>query len=162
MSEHSGVEAFIGGLNYTMLVVTCRADDQPAGCLVGFTTQTSIDPPRFLVCLSRTNVTTRVAARAEHLAVHQLGREDVDLARLFGEHTAEDENKFTRCAWTDGPHGVPILDRAVAWMVGRVLSIGDGGDHAEFLLEPVDGHRRRYARALMFTDLPHLDPGQEA
>jgi len=162
MTDSSGVEAFIGGLNYTMLVVTCHADGRRAGCLVGFTTQTSIDPPRFLVCLSRANVTTRVAARAEYLAVHQLGLQDVDLARLFGEHTAEEEDKFSQCAWSDGPHGVPILDRAAAWMVGRVLSISDGGDHAEFQLEPVAGHRRSYARPLTLTDLPPMDPGQEA
>jgi flavin reductase (DIM6/NTAB) family NADH-FMN oxidoreductase RutF len=162
MSEQSDFEAFIGGLNYTMLVVTCRADEQRAGCLIGFSTQTSIDPPRFLVCLSRSNVTTRVAARAEYLAVHQLTREDVDLARLFGEKTGEDEDKFAQCAWSDGPHGVPILDRAPAWMVGRILSIGDGGDHAEFLLEPVESRRRVYARPLTLTDLPSLEPGQEA
>jgi flavin reductase (DIM6/NTAB) family NADH-FMN oxidoreductase RutF len=162
MTDSPGVEAFIDGLNYTMLVVTCSADGQRAGCLVGFTTQTSIDPPRFLVCLSRSNVTTRVAARAQYLAVHQLALQDVDLARLFGEHTGEEEDKFTRCAWRDGPHGVPILDRAAAWMVGRVLSIGNGGDHAEFLLEPVAAHRNSDARALTLADLPPLDPGQEA
>jgi flavin reductase (DIM6/NTAB) family NADH-FMN oxidoreductase RutF len=40
------------GLDYTMVVVTAQADAGPAGCLVGFSTQSSIDPPRFLVCLS--------------------------------------------------------------------------------------------------------------
>jgi flavin reductase (DIM6/NTAB) family NADH-FMN oxidoreductase RutF len=162
MSEPSDADAFFAGLNYTMLVVTCRAGDQRAGCLIGFSTQTSIDPPRFLVCLSRNNVTTKVAAQAQYLGVHQLGREDLDLARLFGEHTAEDEDKFAQCAWTDGPHGVPILERAPAWLVGRVLSIGDGGDHAEFLLAPVATRRRVFARPLTLTDLPHLEPGHEA
>ena len=59
-----GVDAFEGIVSTfdgPMFVVTARADDEQDGCLVGFTTQCSIDPPRFLVCLSEKNRTTRIA-----------------------------------------------------------------------------------------------------
>ena len=39
-----------------------RGDGEPLGCLVGFTTQASIDPPRFIACLSHKNRTFRAAA----------------------------------------------------------------------------------------------------
>ena len=39
------------------LVVTAAAGDDREGCLVGFATQASIDPPRILVCLSVENAT---------------------------------------------------------------------------------------------------------
>jgi len=52
-------EALVGDLEYPMFVVTARADGEPLGCLVGFATQTSIDPPRFAVCLSHRNRTFR-------------------------------------------------------------------------------------------------------
>jgi flavin reductase (DIM6/NTAB) family NADH-FMN oxidoreductase RutF len=162
MSEHTGVEAFTAGLNYTMLVVTCRDHDVRAGCLVGFHTQTSIDPVRLLVCLSRNNVTTRVAARAEYLALHQLASADADLAELFGEHSAEETDKFAVCDWSDGPHGVPVLDRAAAWLVGRIASVSDGGDHAVFALDPVAAGRRCDSPSLSLADLPPLQPGQQA
>jgi flavin reductase (DIM6/NTAB) family NADH-FMN oxidoreductase RutF len=40
----------MGSLDYPMLVVTAAAAGERAGCLVGFATQASIDPARFLVC----------------------------------------------------------------------------------------------------------------
>ena len=51
-----GTEAFeelVALLNYPMFVVTTQANDTAAGCLVGFASQTSIHPPRFLVGISR-------------------------------------------------------------------------------------------------------------
>ena len=41
--------SFVSGLDYPMFVVTAAADGRRAGCLVGFTSQVSIDPPRLLV-----------------------------------------------------------------------------------------------------------------
>jgi flavin reductase (DIM6/NTAB) family NADH-FMN oxidoreductase RutF len=46
-----------------MLIVTAEADGQRAGGLVGFATHCSIDPPRFLLCLSRRNRTYGGAVR---------------------------------------------------------------------------------------------------
>jgi flavin reductase (DIM6/NTAB) family NADH-FMN oxidoreductase RutF len=45
-------EKLVSLLDYPMYVVTTRVDDESAGCLVGFTSQVSIGPPRFLVGLS--------------------------------------------------------------------------------------------------------------
>ena len=60
-----GTEAFeqlVALLNYPMFVVTTEVGGTPAGCLVGFASQASIHPPRFLVGLSTKNHTFRVAA----------------------------------------------------------------------------------------------------
>ena len=65
-------DAFVGGLDYPVFVVTTVHEDVRAGCLVGFTTQASIDPPRFLVCLSVKNDTYSVARHVRELAVHVL------------------------------------------------------------------------------------------
>ena len=67
-----------------MLIVTAEVDGERAGCLVGFATQCSIQPPRFLVCLSRRNHTFRVAIRADTLTVHVVGPGDRALAARFG------------------------------------------------------------------------------
>ena len=52
-------EQMVSLLDYPMYVVTTRADGQSAGCLVGFTSQVSIEPRRFLVGLSKRNHTYR-------------------------------------------------------------------------------------------------------
>ncbi len=156
------LDAFVRGLDYTMLLVTTRHERARSGALVGFSTQTSIDPFRFLVCLSHKNLTTRVAEGATHLAVHQFGPDQLALARLFGEHSGDDVDKFARCAWTDGPEGVPILDGCPAWMVGEITARLDLGDHHGMLLAPVAAARARDSGAVTFSELPDLDPGHEA
>lgn len=123
-------------LDYLMLVVTTVSDEERAGCLVGFSTQCSIDPGRYLVCLSDKNRTTRVASAADALAVHFLPGTAGDLAELFGGTTGDDIDKFTRCDWHPGPRGLPILDDCGRWFAGRILERRTLGDHVGFLLEP--------------------------
>jgi flavin reductase (DIM6/NTAB) family NADH-FMN oxidoreductase RutF len=129
--------AIVGSLEYPMFVVTARAGDEPLGCLVGFATQASIEPPRFAVCLSHTNRTYRRGRDAEFLGVHCLPAGADELAELFGGQTGDEVDKFARTAWHDGPGGVPILDACEDWFAGRVLQRMDAGDHDVFLLEPI-------------------------
>jgi len=131
-------EALVGELNYPVFIVTVAHGGTRDGCLIGFAAQVSIDPQRFLACLSDKNRTYRVAADgAEHLAVHVVPPDAHDLAELFGGRTGDDIDKFERCDWHEGPHGQPILDRCPTWFVGRVLERTRLGDHVGFLLEPV-------------------------
>jgi len=161
-----GVDAFeqlVGLLNYPMFVVTARADDTMAGCLVGFASQTSINPPRFLVGLSKKNHTFRVATDASHLAVHVFAREQFDVVELFGSKTGDEINKFDRCSWHLGPAGTPILDDAAAWFVGKIVDRFSLGDHVGHLLEPVDGRPpHELEHWVSFGDVQELQPGHEA
>ena len=112
----------VGGLEYPMFIVTARAGDEPLGCLVGFATQMSIDPPRFAVCLSHENRTLRRGRDARVPRRPLPSRADADaLAELFGGETADEVDKFARCAWHAGPEDVPILDDCANWFVGRVV-----------------------------------------
>jgi flavin reductase (DIM6/NTAB) family NADH-FMN oxidoreductase RutF len=161
-----GDESFdrlVGLLDNTMFVVTTEADGEPSGCLVGFATQASIHPPRFLAGISRTNHTCRVAARSDYLAVHVVQRRHIDLARLFGGETGDRVNKFDLCSWRNGPQGMPILDDAAAWFVGKTLERIDLGDHIGYLLEPVTGALPGPLGDLISsTDVADLAPGHKA
>ena len=154
--------AFVRALDYPMYVVTTRAGDDLGGCLVGFATQTSIDPPRFLVCISEANATARTVAAATHVAVHLLRRTDKGLARLFGEQSEDWTDKFAQCAWHEGPHGVPVLDDAAAWLVGEIIDRLDVGDHRGLLLRPVDSSEQSAGDVLTFQQLSDLDAGHPA
>ncbi|MCV7381676.1 flavin reductase [Mycobacterium alsense] len=161
-----GSEAFeklVSLLNYPMYVVTTRADGVSAGCLVGFATQTSIHPPRFMVGLSTKNHTFRVASGASHLAVHLFDREHLDVAELFGTQTGDTVDKFGRCSWRPGPAQLPILEDAAAWFVGKIVDRFSLGDHVGHLLEPVDGRPPQdLERWVSFGDVRDLQPGHEA
>jgi flavin reductase (DIM6/NTAB) family NADH-FMN oxidoreductase RutF len=58
-------DAFVAGLDYPMFVVTTAHDGERAGCLVGFTTQVSLHPPRLLEDCPRRMV-GRVLLRQEY------------------------------------------------------------------------------------------------
>lgn len=144
-------------------VVTTQADGQPSGCLVSFATQTSVQPPSFMIVVPRNSHTREVASRSEHLAVHVLSQRDVVLAELFGSQTDDQNNKFDRCSWRAGPQGMPILDEAVAWFIGRTVYWIDIGDHVAYILEPVAGWAPECSEDLLYlSDLNDLGPAQKA
>lgn len=152
----------VATLDYPMYVVTTTAGEERAGCLVGFTSQCSIDPPLFAVWLSKKNHTYRVARGAEILAVHALGGEERELAELFGQHTGDEVDKLSRCCWHPGPGGVPVLDDCPRWFAGRVIDHWDTGDHLGFLLEPLVAAATSNEHDLGFQDLKDIEPGHEA
>jgi flavin reductase (DIM6/NTAB) family NADH-FMN oxidoreductase RutF len=153
--------AIVGNLEYPMFIVTARAGDERLGCLVGFATQASIDPSRFVVGLSRANRTHRRGRDSAALAVHCVPAGAPDLAELFGGETGDEVDKFARCAWRDGPEGLPILDRCERWFVGRVVDRLDAGDHELFLLAPVAARAGR-EDAFTFHRAKRIEPGHPA
>lgn len=162
--EHLGEEdftPFVEGLDYPVYVVTAAAKEETSGCLVGFATQSSIDPPRLLVCISQANHTHGVALAATHLAVHLVPDDRRDLAELFGSETGDEVDKLSRVAWTSGPGGVPLLDGCPRRVVGEVLARHDLGDHTGHLLAPVVVDLVE-GETLTFADVVDLDPGHDA
>ena len=155
-------DAFVDGLDYPVFVVTAANGRERAGCLVGFTTQASIDPPRMLVCLSKANRTYEVATEADVLAVHLLDPEERELAELFGASTGDELDKFARCRWAAGPHGVPLLVDAPRRLVGGVVARHELGDHVGFLLEPLRVEAYDGGPALDFEEVADLEPGHDA
>ncbi len=160
----AGFQALMADLDYPMYVVTAAADGERAGCLVGFGTQSSINPPRYWVCISKANRTYRVARHADVVCVHVLGRSHLGLARLFGEETGDEVDKFSRCDWSPGPDGAtPVLADCPRWFLGRVLDQVDSGDHVSFLVEPVGAAAAEADEAqLGFQEVKDLQPGHPA
>ncbi|NMN98769.1 flavin reductase [Antrihabitans stalactiti] len=158
----SAFEKFVALLDSPVFIVTVHAAGERAGCLVGFASQVSMDPPRFLVGLSNKNFTYRVARNAQHLAVHLVSSDDVALAELFGGSTGDEVDKFARCAWTTGPHELPVLTDALAWFSGRIVHTVDFGDHVGFLLEPEGGDVGAKEDIVTTSDVADLEPGHEA
>lgn len=133
----TGLDAFTEELDGPMYVVTAAAGDRRAGCLVGFASQCSIHPPRFVVWLSTANHTYRVARGASHLTVHLLREDQRELAERFGSLTGDSVDTFARTDWRPGTEGSPVLAEADTWFTGRVEGQIEGGDHVGFLLAPV-------------------------
>lgn len=158
----STFNSLVGDLDYPMFIVTACAGGERSGCLIGFATQASIEPSRFLVCLSHKNRTFRVAQDSELLAVHFVPEEQADLAELFGGETGDEVDKFARCQWRDGPGGTPLLDACPNRFVGRVVERIDAGDHDAIVLEPVLAERGTDSDEFTFHRAERIDAGHEA
>jgi flavin reductase (DIM6/NTAB) family NADH-FMN oxidoreductase RutF len=155
-----GFGAVASSLDAPLLVVTAAEGQERAGCLVGFHTQSSIDPLRYCVWLSKANYTYRVALRSTHLAIHFLTSSDLPLAERFGTLTGDTVDKFAGLRAAPGPGGAPLLGDCPHWMVGRRTTlVDDGGDHVCMMAEPVAVHTGGPFRPLRLSAAAHLQPG---
>ena len=154
----SPFQRLVATLDYPVYIVTTAAQNQTSGCLIGFATQCSINPPRFLACISKKNRTLEIARQADVLAVHVVDEKDRDLAEIFGGETGDEVDKFARVSWHYA-HGVPILDACERWFAGTVLGRIALGDHVGFLLEPIDAEKGADSEQLTFQEARDIEPG---
>jgi len=162
---HSTEDTFqhlVAQLDYPMFIATVAAGDERAGCLIGFATQCSIHPPRFLAGISDKNRTHRIAEGAATMALHLVPEDAGELAQLFGGETGDDLNKFEHCSWRPGPEGVPLLDACPTRFVGRILERVDFGDHTGMVLEPFSSEVEEHEGQLKFHRAKRIEPGHEA
>ncbi|MGM7647971.1 flavin reductase family protein [Nocardia sp. JW2] len=156
-------DAVISAADAPVWIVTTSAHGHRAGCLVGFATQVSIEPRRFLVGLSKSNHTYETANTATHLAVHLIAARHFEVAGLFATTTGDDTDKFARCDWHTGPHGLPILTSAAGWFAGEILERIDLGDHLGVLLAPVAAEAPSSDHAILhLSAVAELKPGHPA
>lgn len=151
---------FAKALDYPLYVVTTTVRGERTGCLIGFATQCSIHPPRFLACLSKKNHTLPLAQRATSLAVHVVDEADKAIAELFGGETGDAIDKFARVPWHE-VHGVPVIDGCSRWFVGSVLQRLDLGDHVGFLLQPLEVEGDAPVAQLTVQQARDIEPGHK-
>jgi flavin reductase (DIM6/NTAB) family NADH-FMN oxidoreductase RutF len=155
-------QRLVAQLDYPMFIATVAAGGERSGCLIGFATQSSISPPRFLAGISDKNRTFRVARDAETMAIHLVPEDAGELAELFGGETGDEVDKFARAKWREGPGGVPLLDRCPNRFVGRIVERIDFGDHVGMVLEPFFAEADEESAQLGFHRAKRIEPGHEA
>jgi flavin reductase (DIM6/NTAB) family NADH-FMN oxidoreductase RutF len=155
-------DAMTSTANYPLYVVTAADDDEISGCLAGFVTQSSIEPVRFIICISKSNHTFAVAENSASLALHLLGSDQRAMASLFGETTGDVVDKFAGVAWTRGGNGAPVLADCAAWIEGSVVNRMSAGDHEAFFVTVSDGGPGTHRGCLMLDDAGDFTPGHRA
>jgi flavin reductase (DIM6/NTAB) family NADH-FMN oxidoreductase RutF len=156
----SALDDIIRSLDPPLIVVTTAAGGERAGCLVGFHAQSSIDPRRYSVWLSKANHTYRVGLRSTHLAVQFLRSDQLALAELFGTQTGDEIDKFADLDVRDGPGGVPLLACCRNRFAGRLTALLDErGDHVCVAVEPETVFADVPFQPLRLSAAAHLQPG---
>src|SRR3954463_4698103 len=163
-ADQHDFNAVVAQLEYPMFVVTAASSGERDGCLVGFATQCSIHPPRFLVCMSDKNRTTRLVkrGRAAAMGVHLVPEDAERVVELFGGETGDDTDKFDRCEWTPGPEGIPLLADCPSWFAGRIVERMPLGDHIGHVVEPFAGEDASAGGWFPFSRAKEIEPGHDA
>jgi flavin reductase (DIM6/NTAB) family NADH-FMN oxidoreductase RutF len=117
----------IGRFATGVTVVTASGPGGPAGMTTNAVTSLSLDPRLLLVCFEHSSRTLAVVRAARRFAVNILRAGDEELAAVFASK-AVGPQKFAAVTHTEA-HGVPVLDRALAWVACDLLELRPGGDH---------------------------------
>jgi 3-hydroxy-9,10-secoandrosta-1,3,5(10)-triene-9,17-dione monooxygenase reductase component len=108
-------------------VVTAIGPDGPAGLTTNAVTSLSLQPLLLLVCFEARSRTLEVVRASRRFAVNVLRAEDEELAAVFASKRVGRE-KFEAVTHTE-EHGVPVLDRALAWVACDLVELRPAGDH---------------------------------
>jgi flavin reductase (DIM6/NTAB) family NADH-FMN oxidoreductase RutF len=156
-------DAVLGELDPAMVVVTTAVDGERGGCLVGFHAQSSIEPRRYSLWISKANHTYGLVVRATHVGLHFLAAGDRQLAEVFGTLSGDDVDKFERCQFEDGPFDVPVLTTCANRVVAeRVSLIDEGGDHICLVTAPLEVTSDGPFEPLRLSAVDDLEPGHPA
>jgi 3-hydroxy-9,10-secoandrosta-1,3,5(10)-triene-9,17-dione monooxygenase reductase component len=117
----------IGRFASGVTIVTTTGPDGPAGMTTNAVTSLSLDPLLLLVCFERRSRTLAAVRASERFAVNVLRFDDEELARVFASKRVARE-KFESVTHVTA-HGVPVLDRALAWIACSLRELLPGGDH---------------------------------
>jgi flavin reductase (DIM6/NTAB) family NADH-FMN oxidoreductase RutF len=139
----------IGRFATGVTVVTAIGPDGPAGMTTNAVASLSLTPRLLLVCFEEHSRTLEVVRASRRFAVNVLRAEDTELAAVFaskrvgrekfeaatghrptsgqsGEYRATRDRP--RVGWSE-EHGVPVLDRALAWIACDLRELRPAGDH---------------------------------
>lgn len=118
-------------------IVTAYGQGRPAGFTATSLTSAAAEPPLLSFNIGTGATSWPVISEAEYVGVHLLAEQQQALAARFAASGADRFAAPTR--WRYGPHGVPLLDGVVAWLMCRIVARVPVGDHRLVLAEVVDG-----------------------
>ncbi|MEU1330637.1 flavin reductase family protein [Streptomyces sp. NPDC005865] len=107
-------------------VLTAATPDGPAGVTITSFTSVSAEPALVSFALAGTSSTWARIKGCRRFGIQLLGAGQREVAERFAARGVDRFAPPTR--WHTGPHGVPLLDDCVAWLVGarhRQLTLGD-------------------------------------
>ena len=120
----------IGRFPTGVAIVTSIGPDGPAGMTTNAVTSLSLDPLLIVVCFEARSRTLDVVRATRRFGVNVLRADDEALATVFASKRVGPEKfeALTDRRWRE-EHGVPVLDRAVAWIACELRELLPGGDH---------------------------------
>ncbi|MHA2788210.1 flavin reductase family protein [Corynebacterium sp. S7] len=100
-------------------IITADPGTGPVGMTATSISSVSMDPPTIALNLSAQSSSSAKILEAKYVVVHLLGKDNLDLAKLFAARGA---NRFAdKSTWDRLPTGEPYLVNSRVWMRGKII-----------------------------------------
>lgn len=119
-------------------IITADAGTGPVGLTATSVSSVSADPPTIALNLSALSRSAEKIRAAEHVVVHLLGREQLELAQLFATPGADRFGDIS--LWDRLPSGEPYLLNSRVWMRGKIVGSIDVNGSTLAAIELVETH----------------------
>lgn len=135
MTGLSLAEAFRASMRSVAASVSIVATQDEAGRFHGMAvtsaTSLSMEPPSMMVAINRTASIHPVMLRTGRFSLNLMDEQHSPLLEAFSRSDLRDR-RFGAEHWRQGTGGLPVLDRALACHVCRVVETHDFGTHTVF------------------------------
>lgn len=118
------------------VLTTLAPDGRPLGMTASAVAAVSLQPPLVLVCVDRTRDMHDALRASPRFALNVLAEDQEPLSRRFADEMTD---RFAGVPVRDGPHGLPLLPGAAAYVVCEAREAIAAGDHTIFIGLVVDG-----------------------
>lgn len=158
-STDAGLESFKQTFRRHAAGVAVVTSLAPDGRPVGFTATSLASlaavPPMATFNMAQVSSAWPAMTVGNVVAIHTLGPRTRHLAALMA---ADNAVRFDGDHWTLGPHGVPVLPEATAWMVGRIIEVTPVHNNAVIVVQIESGELGVEDDALLYHERQYMAP----
>ena len=139
------------------IITSLLPDGRPTGFTATSLASLAAVPPLATFNMARVSSSWPAMAVGNRVAIHMLGPRSRHLAeRMAADH----DLRFEGDHWHPGPGGVPILDEATAWMIGRIVEVHPVHENAVVVVEIEDGRLGEPDEALLYHERQYRRPNE--
>ena len=121
----------------SVCVVTTSLEGKRYGLTATAFASVCVEPPRLLVCVSKTGSSHDVIVKAGNFCVNLLGGDQGEIAKAFAGLLGKNLDKFAHGRWYEAATGAPILRGAAATFECTLVQTIDQFSHSIFIGEVV-------------------------
>jgi flavin reductase (DIM6/NTAB) family NADH-FMN oxidoreductase RutF len=137
------------------VVTTLLPDGSPAGFTATSLASLAAVPPLATFNMAQVSSAWPAMTVGNRVVIHTLGPR----SRHHAERMAADRDlRFAGDHFRAGPHGIPVLDDATAWMVGAIVELHPVHGNAVVVVQIEDGALGEPDEALLYHERSYMRP----
>lgn len=131
----------LGKIANGVYIVTTRDGEELDGMLATWITQAAFAPPMVSVGINKSRHIASLMNKGSEFAINILSKENMDIFKNFAKPVKTPEEAHARFLDLDRVEhdGPPVFKKAIGYLVCKVHTVVDAGDHNLVLGEVIDG-----------------------